>query len=136
MRIRVVSTKEEIESLSKGEKIIHLTFRPSDKDIFGLVKSCPEVKAIHIPSSYMKSVSGSTKMLLEMQSIALLEGDIWGHRTDISEYYEIKQEVFDKIEKLKSEGLSESDVSKRMERDTGLSNDLLQFLMKGKGKKK
>ncbi|MFA4936144.1 MAG: DUF1699 family protein [Candidatus Methanoperedens sp.] len=136
MRIKVVSSKEEIESLSKCEKIIHITFRPSDKDIFGLVKSCPEVKAIHIPSSYMKSVSGSTKMLLEMQSIALLEGDIWGHRTDISEYYEIKQEVFDKIEKLKSEGLSESDVSKRMERDTGLSNDLLQFLMKGKGKKK
>ena len=132
MRIRVVSSKEEIESLSKGEKIIHLTFRPSDKDIFALVHKCPEVKAIHIPGSYMKTISDSIKMLLNMQNISLLEGDIWGHRTDISEYYEIKQEVFDKIEELKSEGLSESDISKRMERETGLSKDLLQFLMKGK----
>jgi hypothetical protein len=73
-------------------------------------------------------------MFLEMQGIALLEGDVWGHRKDINEYSEIKQEVFDKIEKLKSEGLSEADVSKRMERETGLSKDLLQFLMKGKKK--
>lgn len=136
MRIRVVSSKEEIESLSKDEKIIHLTFRPSDKDIFALVQKCPEVKAIHIPSSYMKTISNSIKMLLNMQGISLLEGDMWGHRTDISEYYEIKQEVLDRIKKLKSEGLSEAEVLKRMERETGLSNDLLQFLMKGKGKKK
>jgi hypothetical protein len=50
--------------------------------------------------------------------------------------FQNSQEVFDKIEKLKSEGLSESDISKRMERETGLSKDLLLFLMKGKGKKK
>jgi hypothetical protein len=136
MKIRVVSSKEEIESLKKGEKIIHLTFRPSERDIFALVRWCPEVKAIHIPGSYMKTVSDSTKMILEMQGIALLEGDVWGHRKDINEYSEIKQEIFDKIERLKSEGLSESDISKRMERETGLSKDLLQFLMKGKGNKK
>jgi hypothetical protein len=136
MKIRVVSSKEEIESLKKGEKIIHLTFRPSERDIFALVKSCPEVKAIHIPGSYMKTVSDSTKMLLEMQGIALLEGDVWGHRKDINDYSDIKQEIFDKIEKLKSEGLSKNDVSKRMEKETGLSKDLLQFLMKGNVKKK
>jgi hypothetical protein len=33
MKIRVVSSREEIDSLSKGEKIIHLAFRPSNKDI-------------------------------------------------------------------------------------------------------
>ncbi|VVB94391.1 Uncharacterised protein [uncultured archaeon] len=136
MRIRVVSSKEEIESLSKGEKIIHIAFRPSNKDIFALVQKCPEVKAIHIPGSYMKTISDSTKMLLKMQDIALLEGDVWGHRKDINEYSEIKQEVFDKIEKLRFEGLSDSDIVKRMERDTGLSKDLLQFIMKGTGKKK
>ena len=136
MRIRVVSSKEEIESLSKGEKIIHIAFRPSNKDIFALVQKCPEVKAIHIPGSYMKTISDSTKMLLKMQDIALLEGDVWGHRKDINEYSEIKQEVFDKIEKLRFEGLSDSDIVKIMERDTGLSKDLLQFIMKGTGKKK
>ncbi len=134
MRIKIVSSKSEIDSLSKAEKIIHFTFRPSDKDIFSMVQKCPEVKAIHIPGSYLKTISNSIKMFLEMQGIALLEGDIWGHRTDISEYYEIEQEVFDKINKLKSEGLSEAEIIDKMERETGLSKDLLQFFMKGKKK--
>ncbi len=136
MRIRVVSSKDEIESLSKGEKIVHISFRPSDKDIFALVQKIPEVKAIHIPGSYMRTISNSTKMFLEMQGIALLEGDIWGHRKDINEYSEIKQEVFDRIENLRSEGLSDPDIIKRMERESGLSKDLLQFVMKVPGKKK
>ncbi|MDP2767788.1 MAG: DUF1699 family protein, partial [Candidatus Methanoperedens sp.] len=98
MRIRVVSYKEEINSLGTGEKIIHIAFRPSNKDIFALVQACPNVKAIHIPSSYIKTISSSTKMFLDMQGIALLEGDVWGHRKDINEYSEIKPAVFDRME--------------------------------------
>jgi hypothetical protein len=82
----------------------------------------------------MKTVSDSTKTLLEMQGISLLEGDVWGHRKDINEYSEIKPEVFDMIEDLKKEGLSEADVLKRMEKYSELSKDLLQFLMKSKKK--
>ncbi len=130
MRIRVVSSKEEISSLGKGEKIIHLAFRPSNKDIFTLVQSCPDVRAIHIPSSYIKSISGSTKMFLDMQGIALLEGDVWGHRKDINEYSEIKPEVFDRVNELKSEGLSESALLGKLGRETRLSKDLLKFLIK------
>jgi hypothetical protein len=135
MKIRVVSSKDEIDSLSKSEKILHLTFRPSNKDIFDLIQKCPEVKAIHMPGSYLKTISDSTKMLLDMQGVSLLEGDIWGHRKDINEYYEIKQEAFDTIEELKKEGLSEAEILKRMKRTFRLSKDLLQFLMKGKKKK-
>ncbi|HEY9205897.1 MAG TPA: DUF1699 family protein [Candidatus Methanoperedens sp.] len=136
MRIRVVSSKEEISSLGAGEKIIHLAFRPSNKDIFALVQSCPNVKAIHIPSSYIKTISNSTKMFLDMQGVALLEGDVWGHRKDINEYSEIKPEVFDRMQELKSEGLSEPEVLSRLGRETRLSEDLLKFLLKEKVKKK
>ncbi len=135
MRIRVVSSKEEINSLGTGEKIIHLAFRPSNKDIFALVQSCPNVKAIHIPSSYIKTISGSTKIFLEMQGVALLEGDVWGHRKDINEYSEIKPAVFDRIEELKSEGMSEPELLDRLVRETRLSKDLLKFLLKDKVKK-
>ena len=130
MKIRVVSSRDEIDSLSKKEKIIHLAFRPSNKDIFDLIQNCPEVKAVHIPSSYLRTISDTTKMLLDMQGISLLEGDVWGHRKDINEYYEIKREVFDTIEELKREGLSEAEILKRTEKISGLSKDLLQFLMK------
>lgn len=136
MRIRIVSSKEEINSLGPSEKIIHLAFRPSNKDIFSLVEACPNVKAIHVPSSYIKTVSNSTKIFLDMQGIALLEGDVWGHRKDINEYSEIKQEVFDRIQELKSKGLAEPAILDRLGRETRLSKDLLRFLLKEKVKKK
>jgi hypothetical protein len=136
MRIRVVSSKEEIGSLDKSEKIIHLAFRPSNKDIFALVQSCPNVKAIHIPSSYIRTISNSMKMFLDMQGITLLEGDVWGHRKDINEYSEIKPEVFDRIEEHKKEGLSGSALLDRLGRETHLSKDLLNFLIKEKVKNK
>ncbi len=136
MRIRVVSSKEEINSLGTGEKIIHLAFRPSNKDIFVLVQTCPNVKAIHVPSSYIKTISNSTRMFLDMQGIALLEGDVWGHRKDINEYSEVKPAVFERMEELKSQGLSENAILDRLGRETRLSKDLLKFLLKEKVKKK
>ncbi len=136
MRIRVVSSKEEINSLGTGEKIIHLAFRPSNKDIFALVQACPNVKAIHVPSSYIKTISNSTRMFLDMQGISLLEGDVWGHRKDINEYSEVKPAVFDRMEELKSQGLSETDILNRLGRETRLSKDLLKFLLKEKPKKR
>ncbi len=132
MRIRVVSSRDEINSLGKGEKIVHLAFRPSNKDIFTLIQSCPDVKAIQIPTSYIKTISRSTEMFLDMQGIALLEGDLWGHRTDVTEYSEIKPELFDRIQELKAEGLSESDILDRLRREAHLSRDLLKFLLKEK----
>ncbi len=134
MKIRIVSSKEEINSLDKSEKIVHLAFRPSNKDIFALVQACPNVKAIHIPGSYVKTVSDSTKMFLNMQGVALLEGDVWGHRKDINEYSEIKPEVFNRIKELKAESLPESDLLNRLGRETQLSKDLLKFLLKEKVK--
>ncbi len=134
MKIRVVSSKEEINSLGKGEKIIHLAFRPANKDIFTLVQTCPNVRAIHIPGSYIKTISNSTKMFLDMQGIALLEGDVWGHRKDINEYSEINPEVFDRIQELKRKNVSESDMLNQLGRETQLSKDLLKFLLKEKKK--
>ena len=89
MKIRVVSSKEEIPTI-ENEEIVHMTFRPSNKDIFTLAKTCPGLKGIHIPGSYTKTISNSTLMFLEMQNITLMEGDVWGHRKDINDYYEIK----------------------------------------------
>jgi hypothetical protein len=73
-------------------------------------------------------------MLLDTQGIALLEGDVWGHRKDINEYYEIKPEIFDHIKGLKKQGLSEPDLLKKLGRE-GLSKDLLRFLLRGTEKK-
>jgi hypothetical protein len=128
MKIRIVSSKEEISTLD-NEEIIHFAFRPSNKDIFTLVQTCPKLKAIHVPNSYNKTISKSTLIFLEMQSIELLEGDVWGHRKDINEYYEIKPRIFDRIEELKNEGKSKAEVVSKLGIETRLSEDLIKFLV-------
>ena len=75
MKIRVVSSKDEIPTI-ENEEIVHMAFRPSNKDIFTLVQTCPGLKGIHIPTLYMKTISKSTLMFLEMQNITLMEGDV------------------------------------------------------------
>lgn len=130
MKIRVVSSKEEINTLGPDEEIVHLAFRPSNTDIFSLIMKCPNVKALHIPNSYKKTISKSAKMYLEMQGIKLLEGDVWGHRKDINEYSEVSKSVFDRINQFRSEGLSEEDIAEKMVKDTRLSPDFIEFLMK------
>jgi hypothetical protein len=130
MKIRVVSSKDEINTLNTDEEIIHLAFRPSNKDIFDLVQICPEMKALHIPGSYKKTVSKSILLFLDMQNIKLLEGDVWGHRKDINEYYEIKKSVFEKINNLKKEGKSQKEILDKMKKETRLSPDLVEYLLK------
>lgn len=129
MKIRVVSSKEEIDTLKLNEEIVHLAFRPSNKDIFKLIMKCPEIKAIHIPSSYKKTISSSAQMYLSMQNIALLEGDVWGHRKDINEYSEVSQHVFDRIQELREEGLSEEETIERLVKETRLSPDFVSFII-------
>lgn len=130
MKMRVVSSKDEIDTLNNDEEIVHLAFRPSNKDIFSLIIKCPNVKAFHIPGSYKRTISGSTKMYLSMQGIDLLEGDVWGHRKDINEYSEVSKSVFDRIKEYRSEGLSEEKIVDKMSRETRLGSDFIEFIMK------
>jgi len=130
MKIRVVSSKDEIDSLGPDEEVVHLAFRPSNTDIFSLVLKCPNIKALHIPSSYKRTISNSAQMYLKMQGIALLEGDVWGHRKDINEYSEVSQSVYDRINQYRADGLSDEEVEDKMVRETRLSPDFVKFLVK------
>jgi hypothetical protein len=129
MKIRVVSSKDEIASLNPEEAIIHLTFRPSNKDIFNLVKNCTDLKAIHIPSSYKKTISEATEIFLSMQGIELLEGDVWGHRKDINEYSEVGPRIYDRVDALKSEGLSDEAIAERINKESRISKDLVKYIL-------
>ena len=105
MKIRVVSSRNEILSLNPNEKIVHFAFRPSNKDIFLLVETCPKLEVIQLPISYKRTVSRAIEMFMEMQKVQLLEGDVWGHRKDINEYYIIPPAIISKIRSMKAEGI-------------------------------
>ena len=129
MRIRVVSSREEIFTLNPNERVVHLAFRPSNKDIFGLVETCPKVEVIQLPKSYMTTVSKSMKMFLEMQRIQLIEGDVWGHRKDLNEYYSIPSSVIEKIKEMKIEGESTEDIEAKVSRESKLNPGMVAYIM-------
>ncbi|WP_292467754.1 DUF1699 family protein [Methanolobus sp.] len=132
MKIRVVSSREEIPQLNPNEKVIHLAFRPSNKDIFLLVQTCPKVEVIQIPSSYRRTVSKSIEMFMAMQNIKLIEGDVWGHRKDINEYYSIAPALLDKVKELKSEGMSDENIVNKLEREGKLNREMLFYILSKK----
>ena len=129
MKIRVVSTREEIFTLNSNERIVHLAFRPSNKDVFGLVETCPKIEVIQLPKSYMATVSKSIEMFLEMQRIQLMEGDVWGHRKDINEYYTIPSSVLDKIKEMKLEGKSTEDIEEEVSRRNKINPEMVGYIL-------
>jgi hypothetical protein len=129
MRIRVVSSREEIFTLNPNERLVHLAFRPSNKDIFGLVETCPKIEVIQLPKSYMATVSGSIEMFLKMQRIQLLEGDVWGHRKDINEYFTISSSVIEKIKEMKNEGKAAEEIEKKVSRESKLNPGMVGYIL-------
>ena len=129
MKIRVVSSREEIFTLNPNDRVVHLAFRPSNKDIFGLTETCPKIEVIQLPKSYMATVSKSIEMFLEMQRIQLIEGDVWGHRKDISEYYTVPSSVMEKIKELKLEGKSTEDIEKEVSRGSKLESGMICYIL-------
>jgi hypothetical protein len=129
MKIRVVSSRDEIFTLNPNERVVHLAFRPSNKDIFGLIETCPKVEVIQLPQSYRRTVSKSIEMFLEMQRVQLLEGDVWGHRKDITEYYSVPSSVIERIKEMKNEGKSTDDIKKEVSRRTKTNPDMIGYIL-------
>ncbi len=129
MRIRVVSSRDEIFTLNPNERVVHLAFRPSNKDIFALVEACPKLEVIQLPKSYMATISNSIQMFLEMQKIQLIEGDVWGHRKDINEYYTVSSSVIERIKEMKIEGKSDEDIEARVSRESKLNPGMVAYIL-------
>ncbi len=128
MKIRVVSSREEIFTLNPNERIVHLAFRPSNKDVFGLIETCPKIEVIQLPKSYMVTVSKSIEMFLEMQRVQLLEGDVWGHRKDINEYYTVSSSVIEKIKEMKLEGKSAEAIEEEISKKNKMNPEMVAYI--------
>jgi hypothetical protein len=132
MRLRVVSEKTEIPNLNPNEKMVHLAFRASNVDFLNLMQRCPRLRTIQVPHSYQKTMSNAIKVFLEMQGIELLEGDVWGHRKDLDEYYTVNDGTIEEIRNLAASGVSTDDVANQIQKKTKLGADLIKYIAKTK----
>ncbi len=130
MKLRVVSSKKEINDLNRNEQIVHLAFRASNMDVMSLVQSCPRLRAVQIPPSYHETMSKAAQQFLEIQGVQLLKGDVWGHRKDIDEYYTVGDKIVRRISALMAEGNSIDETVKKLQRETKLSEDLIRYILK------
>jgi hypothetical protein len=128
MRIRVVSGRNEIPDLNPNEKMIHLAFRASNVDFLNLMQRCPRLRAIQIPSSYHKTMSNAIGVFLDMQGIELLQGDVWGHRKDLDEYYTVEDATMEEIRSLAASGVPMDEVTTQIQQKARIGPDLVKYI--------
>jgi len=132
MRLRVISTRNEIPNLNPNEKTVHLAFRASNVDFLNLMQRCPRLRMIQVPPSYRKTMSNAIQVFLDMQGIEMLEGDVWGHRKDLDEYFTVDDATTEEIRALAASGSTMDDLSNQIQKKARIGSDLIKYIAKSK----
>ncbi|RQW80447.1 MAG: DUF1699 family protein [Methanothrix sp.] len=132
MRLRVISARTEIPNLNPNEKTVHLAFRASNVDFLNLMQRCPRLRMIQVPPSYHKTLSNAIQVFMEMQGIEMVEGDVWGHRKDLDEYYTVDETILNEINALSASGATAEDVADQIQKKSRISSDLIKYLARTK----
>jgi hypothetical protein len=132
MRLRVISARNEIPNLNPNEKTVHLAFRASNVDFLNLMQRCPRLRMIQVPPSYRKTMSNAIQVFLDMQGIEMLEGDVWGHRKDLDEYFTVEDTTLEEIRALAASGASADDVANQIQRKARIGSELIKYIAKTK----
>ncbi|HOO53668.1 MAG TPA: DUF1699 family protein [Methanothrix sp.] len=130
MKIRIVSSKDDISDLTRNDQTVHLAFRASSTDMFKLLQSSPRLRAVQVPPSYYKNMPNTGRAFLETQGVEIIEGDVWGHRKDIDEYYVINDKIIERITNLQSDGLNIEEISSRISWESKLSPAMVNYIIK------
>ena len=128
MRLRVISARDEILHLNPNEKTVHLAFRASNVDFLNLMQRCPRLRMIQVPPSYKRTMSNAILVFLDMQGIELLEGDVWGHRKDLDEYFTVEDETIDEIRTLAARGTSMEELTNQVQKKARIGPELIKYI--------
>ena len=132
MRLRVVSARNEIENLNPNEKMIHMAFRASNVDFLSLMQRCPRLRMIQVPPSYHKTMSKAIEVFLDMQGVEMLQGDVWGHRKDLDEYFTVEDATLDEIRALAASGTSLDNVTNQVQKKARIGPELIKYIASNK----
>ena len=132
MRLRVISARNEIPNLNPNEKTVHLAFRASNVDFLNLMQKCPRLRMIQVPPSYYKTMSSAIQVFLDMQGIEMLQGDVWGHRKDLDEYFTVEDATLAEIRSLAASGATMDDVTDQIQKKARISPEFIKYIAKTK----
>jgi hypothetical protein len=132
MRLRVISSRNEIPDLNPNEKMVHMAFRASNVDFLNLMQRCPRLRMVQVPRSYYKTMSNAIQVFLDMQGIELLQGDVWGHRKDLDEYYTVDDATVEEIRTLAEGGANLDEVANKVQTKSRVGPDLVKYIARTK----
>jgi hypothetical protein len=96
------------------------------------MQRCPRLRMIQVPPSYRKTMSNAIQVFLDMQGVEMLEGDVWGHRKDLDEYFTVEDSTLEEIRALAASGTSADDVADQIQRKARISSELIKYIARTK----
>jgi hypothetical protein len=70
--------------------------------------------------------------LMNIESVELLAGDVWGHRKDLNEYLIIDKTIIKEIISLAKKGALAENIADQIKEKARLSPDLINYIIKDK----
>ena len=81
---------------------------------------------------YKKTMSDAMQVFMDMQGVELLQGDVWGHRKDLDEYFTVEDATLIEIRSMAASGTNMDDVAAEMHKKARLGSDLIKYIAKTK----
>ena len=97
-------------------------------DFLNLLQNAPRFQMIQVPPSYLKTMSKAIDVFLDMQGVKLLEGDVWGHRKDIDEYFTVKDATIEEIRSLADSSTTLDGATNQIQKKAKIGPDLIKFI--------
>jgi hypothetical protein len=77
-------------------------------------------------------MSNAIQVFLDMQGIELLEGDVWGHRKDLDEYFTVDETTVEEISALTASGTTVDEVANQIQKRARLGPELIKYIARSK----
>ena len=77
-------------------------------------------------------MSDAIQVFMDMQGIELLQGDVWGHRKDLDEYFTVEDETLNEIRSKAATGASMDDVATEIQKKARIGPELVKYIAKTK----
>lgn len=127
-RVRLVTTKEQLETISDKDKIIHLTFCPSYTNIETILNKSPELKALIIAESHWNRRSKALDLILNIAKINIIQiSSISTSSTSVCQYLEVPEHIIEKIQS--QENLTQEQAHSILQEETEFPPNLIPFLV-------
>jgi hypothetical protein len=73
-------------------------------------------------------MSKALEGFLDMLGVKLLEGDVWGHRKDLDDFFTVEDSTLNEIRTLAAKGTNLNDLASQMQKKAKINFDLIKYI--------